>query len=140
MTTRPAMVLSAAALSLLLAGCGGPAPEAPRIPPTPPTARDTPPPDYPPLLACRGVGGESVLTISVGADGVPADIRVQRSSHPDLDAAAIEAVKRWQFNPGTANGQPASTRMQVPVRFTPPQLKPDACFLIEEQARRAAQG
>ena len=125
---------------LLAAGCGEQAPQPARVPPTQPMARDTPPPEYPVQLACAGIGGQSVLMINVGPDGVPSDIKVQRSSRPELDAAAVEAVRNWKFTPGTALGQPVSSRIQVPVTFTPPPIKPDACFAIEEQARRAAQG
>src|SRR5687768_661061 len=132
------LVLSTA---MLVAACGDAPPQAARIPPTQPMARDTPPPAYPELLACQGIGGQVVLFLQIGADGIPSNVRVQtRSRHAELDAAAVEAVRAWQFAPATAAGKPVPSKIQVPVTFTPPQVKPDACFALEEKARRAMQG
>lgn len=134
--------LRAAAIcaALAVSACGEAPPSAPRVPPTQPMARDTPPPEYPAELACDGIGGKVVLMLQIGQDGVPAEARVQTSSgRPALDAAAMEAVRAWRFVPGTAAGKPVATKIQVPVTFTPPQVKPDSCFALEEQRRRAGQ-
>ncbi|CAA9332399.1 MAG: Ferric siderophore transport system, periplasmic binding protein TonB [uncultured Lysobacter sp.] len=133
--------IAAIALTALIAGCGEAPPQAPHVPPTPPKARDTPPPAYPELLACQGIGGRVVLMLQVGPDGVPGDTRVkQRSAHAEFDAAALAAVRNWRFAPATAAGKPVATKIQVPVTFTPPTIKPDACFALEEKQRRAAGG
>lgn len=127
--------------ALLLGACGEAPPTAPRIPPTPPKAQETPPPAYPEALACEGVGGEVILMLQIGANGIPADVRVQkRSRHPALDASAVEAVRAWRFVPATAAGKPVATKIQVPVTFTPPPVKPESCFAFEERQRRASQG
>lgn len=134
----PVLALTSALLS---ASCGNTPPPAPRIPPTQPMAKDTPPPAYPKLLACQGVGGQVVLMLQLGVDGLPSDVRVQtRSRHADLDTAAVEAVRGWTFTPATAAGKPVPSKIQVPVTFTPPRVKPDACFALEEARRRALQG
>lgn len=130
----------AALLALALTACGdraGPAqPPAPR--PTPPVAVETPPPDYPETLACDGIGGRVVLAVTIGTDGRPSEIVVkQRSGQPALDEAATAAVRGWVFRPATAAGKPASTTIQVPVNFTPPQPRPDFCFVLDEERKRA---
>lgn len=131
----------ALALASIIAGCQGPSqqPTVPAIAPTNPAARDTPPPDYPLVVACAGIGGVVELDISLGADGKPVDIRVERSSgQPLLDAAARDGVRSWRFRPATRNGKPVSTRtMRIPVTFTPPTLRPDRCFVLDEQLKRA---
>ena len=34
-----------------------------------------------------------------------------------LDEKAIEAVKQWKFKPGTKDGKPAATQVQVEMSF-----------------------
>ena len=138
---RPALsglLLSALAL---LAACGDrdSAPPAPTLPrPTDPLAIDTPPPDYPLALACAGVGGEVVLVLSLDAKGMPADVRIESSSRQDaLDRAAVTAVRTWRFKPATRGGEPVSTRIRVPVKFTKPVMRPDRCFAFDEEQRRS---
>ena len=138
------LVLSVA---VLLAGCGDgeSAREVPAFPPptqplaaTQPLAVDTPPPDYPMELACAGVGGEVVLILSLDAKGVPADVQIEnRSRQPALDAAAVTAVRGWRFKPATNRGEPAPTKIRVPVKFTPPVMRPERCFAFDEEQRRA---
>ena len=126
--------------ALALAGCtsadgdaAAPAPAA-----TEPRAVDTPPPDYPLELACAGAGGQVVLVLSLDAQGLPAEVRVENSSRrPALDASAVAAVRSWRFKPATRRGQPVPTRIRVPVTFTPPVMRPDRCFAFDEEQRRA---
>ncbi|WP_386811147.1 energy transducer TonB [Lysobacter koreensis] len=130
---------AAAALAMLVA-CSGPqpAPGPSPIPATDPVAQDTPPPDYPLEVACAGVGGVVELHILLGANGTPGDIRIGRSSgQPLLDAAAREGVRSWRFRAATRGGQPVATRMKIPVTFTPPTMRPERCFVLDEQLKRA---
>jgi TonB family protein len=56
--------------------------------------------------------GKVVVHATVDKDGFPADIRITRgSSHPELDQAAIEYVRRNCFNP-------AESSVDVPVNFS----------------------
>jgi TonB family protein len=57
-----------------------------------------------------------VVTVSatIGADGVPREMRVIRSLDPELDQKAIECVGAWRFRPG------ASTAATIDVRFRLP--------------------
>lgn len=132
-------LLATAALATLLTACGqsSQAPATPAIAPTELAALKTPPPEYPIELACAGAGGKSVLKVVVGPQGTPTEVALIRSSgQPALDEAAQKRVREWQFKPATRNGQPVAQTIQVPVDFKPPQPRPDACFAIEERARR----
>ena len=124
---------------LLLAACGDrdPAPAtAPVPPPTEVAAIDTPPPQYPLELACAGVGGQSVLTVEVGTEGIPTRVVVLRSSGSgDLDRLAQEAVQGWKFRAATRGGQPVARTIQVPVNFNAPQVRPDECFALDAGRR-----
>ena len=91
-------------------------------------AQETPPPDYPPELACKQIGGQVVLDVSLAATGLPKEIRIARSSGVQtLDDLAITSVRKWKFKAATFRGKPASSMLQVPVTFTPPNPPPDGC-------------
>ena len=125
-----AVTLLAAAL---LPACGGSAPPAePVPPPTPVAAIDTPPPEFPLALACAGVGGQTLLSVEIGAEGRPTRIDLVRGSgNTELDALASQAVQGWTFRPATRAGPPVPQTIQVPVNFTPPAERPAECFALD---------
>lgn len=62
--------------------------------------------------------GVVVLTITVGTDGRPRDVRVARSLGLGLDEKAIESVKTWKFEPGrNKDGIPVAVQVNVEVDF-----------------------
>lgn len=129
---------AAGALSLaLLAGCGAGPGDLPPVPYTELRAVDTPPPAYPLAVACDDIGGQVILEVTVGTEGRPGKIRVMRGSGTEaLDVAAHEGVRHWRFTPATRGGQPIAKTLRVPVTFTPPTIRPDACFVLDEQRNR----
>lgn len=132
----PRIALLGLASLLLLAGCNqGADNQTPQILPTQPLAVKTPPPPYPAELACDNIGGQVGLIMKIGADGIPKNIRVEDGSgHPQLDRAAVDAVRTWVFQPGTSRGQPVETDLRVPVTFTPQDVDSDECIQYQEQA------
>lgn len=63
-------------------------------------AVSTPAPRYPADALRSGTSGEVLLEISVGTDGSVTDARVLRSNPPrTFDREALNAVKRWKFEP-----------------------------------------
>lgn len=134
MTRMPLRLLAIAVATAGLAACFEAPPPPPTVPPTQPLARNTPPPAYPEALACDGVGGQVVLQVEIGVDGRPASMRLLGSSgEAALDEAAIAAVRDWEFAPATRNGEPVTSRIQVPVTFSPPTPRPERCFVLDEQ-------
>jgi TonB family protein len=84
----------------------------------PPTPVSKPPPVYPGSLLGKGVGGKVTITCTVDASGRVTAARVKQSSgHAELDRAAIDAVNRWKFKPGTKAGKPATSTCVVPFSF-----------------------
>jgi protein TonB len=66
-----------------------------------------PTPAYPALVRQPGDGGVVMLNFLVGVDGAVIESRVETSSgHPHLDEAALRALSRCRFHPGTLNGKP----------------------------------
>lgn len=74
-------------------------------------------PVYPPLARQARVSGIVRVEATIGPDG-----RVKRATAlngpPLLRQSAVEAVQRWQYQPGKLNGQPVEVTTQVDVSFT----------------------
>jgi len=57
-------------------------------------------PDYPEVLRKSGAAGAITLRVDVGPDGKVKSAAIASSKMADLDAATLEAVKKWSFRPG----------------------------------------
>ena len=82
----------------------------------PPAVVSKPRPEYPDLARQAGVEGTVRLLVFVGVDGRVREAKVV-ASVPLLDAAALEAIRRWTFTPALANGHPVAVWVAVPVVF-----------------------
>jgi protein TonB len=74
-------------------------------------------PVYPAIAQSARVQGVVIVEATIGPDGKVQDARILRSI-PLLDAAALEAVKQWEYTPTTLNGVPVPVIMTVTVNFT----------------------
>jgi TonB family protein len=79
-------------------------------------------PRYPPELVKERIEGEVVLYAIIRKDGSIDSIQVMRSLDPQLDRNAIAALARWQFGPGTLDGQAVDVEAVVHVPFRAPAL------------------
>ena len=78
-------------------------------------------PTYPDRLSAAKVGGDVVLEAVIGTDGTVTDISVVSGADPELDAAAMEAVRQWEFSTTFLNCTPVDVHMTVNVAFVPGQ-------------------
>ncbi|NKN31663.1 energy transducer TonB [Marichromatium bheemlicum] len=77
-----------------------------------------PPPRYPRLARRRGLEGQVLIRVAVGADGrVGATTVIESSGHRLLDDAALRAVARWRFAPAWQAGRAVAAQLTVPVIF-----------------------
>lgn len=74
-------------------------------------------PIYPPAAVEARIQGSVVLQALVDKDGAVRDVRFV-SGPPILAAAAIDAIKQWQYRPADVNGQPFEWESLVTVKFT----------------------
>jgi TonB family protein len=74
-------------------------------------------PKYPERLSAAKVGGEVVLEAVIGTDGTVTEVSVVTGADPELDAAAIEAVRQWEFSTTFLNCTPVDVHMKVNVSF-----------------------
>jgi len=82
-----------------------------------PKAIFAPDPEYSEEARKAKYQGTVVLSLIVGADGVPRDIKIARSVGLGLDEKAIETVKTWKFEPGTKDGKAVATYATIEVAF-----------------------
>ena len=88
---------------------------------TPPSYRRAPAPAYPAAARAGKLAGTVLLRVSVSADGHAQSVAVRRSSgHAVLDAAAVRAVRAWEFEPARTGGLAVAALVEVPVRFVLP--------------------
>lgn len=74
-------------------------------------------PVYPSLARSARVQGTVVLSAIISKAGTIENLRVL-SGHPMLVAAAIDAVRQWQYRPYILNVQPIEVETQITVNFS----------------------
>jgi periplasmic protein TonB len=82
-----------------------------------PVALFAPDPEYSEEARKTKYQGTVVLWVVVGPDGRPHEMRVQRSLGMGLDQKALDAVKKWKFEPALKDGKPVAVQINVEVNF-----------------------
>jgi protein TonB len=73
-------------------------------------------PEYPEVARKARAEGKVILEIVVGRTGDVEGVRVLKSS-PLFDQAAIEAVRKWKYQPALQGGRPIKVYLTVRVEF-----------------------
>jgi protein TonB len=132
--------------SILGTGVAGPEAGPPPPPPAPPRSPEPPPPpappaplapvrvggavlvsklifqvapSYPPLARASRTQGVVILEAVITGEGTidPARLRIL-SGHPLLNQAAVDAVRKWRYQPTLLNGQPMEILSTITVNFS----------------------
>jgi TonB family protein len=75
-------------------------------------------PHYPESARRAGAQGITLLKVRVLENGKVGEIHIEKSAgHTDLDRAAVEAVKRWLFEPARMNRIAVAVWVLLPVKF-----------------------
>jgi TonB family protein len=74
-------------------------------------------PVYPVDAKTAKIQGKVTLTVTISKEGKVENIQVA-SGDPILAAAAVEAVRQWEYRPTLLNGDPVAVLTQVDVNFT----------------------
>ena len=82
-----------------------------------PRILDQPDPEYSEEARKAKYQGICILWTIIGPDGHPREVKVARSLGMGLDQKAIEAVKRWKFEPAMKDGKPVAVQINVEVTF-----------------------
>ncbi|MEO6064187.1 MAG: energy transducer TonB, partial [Lysobacterales bacterium] len=118
-------------------GAGAPAVQAPAY-------LMSTPPKYPRSAVMARASGNVLALVCIDSRGQPQAQKVIRSSgRSDLDRAATESIREWQFRPASCGGKRYDSWVAVPITFwvgssgrTPP--PPDPMFSRTECARDIA--
>ncbi len=82
-----------------------------------PRAIYDPEPEYSDEARRAKYQGIVVLRVVINRDGIPQNIRVAQTLGMGLDEKAIEAVRRWRFEPSRKNGLPVAVLVDIQVNF-----------------------
>lgn len=78
-----------------------------------------PAPVYPATSRAMGEQGKVFLHVFVSPQGDARSVEVHAGSgHQRLDAAAVDAVRRWKFVPARQGGEAVAAWVIVPISFT----------------------
>src|SRR5437764_1164385 len=74
-------------------------------------------PQYPEVARKARISGIVIVECIIDKGGTVRDVQVLKGLPFGLDQAAVEAVKKWKFKPGTLNGQPVDVIFNLTVNF-----------------------
>jgi periplasmic protein TonB len=85
---------------------------------TAPVKVHTPKPQYTELARRARIQGLVIVQAVIDKRGQVVDAEVLRGLPMGLDQAAVDAVRRWRFEPATLNGKPVDVYYSLSVTFT----------------------
>lgn len=91
---------------------------------TSPTVLSRVEPEYSPEAGLARLEGTVLIAVSVDRDGTIVDLQVLKPLGLGLDEAALDAVRRWKFSPGTVRGQASLLVAPVEIHFQLPSRAP----------------
>jgi TonB family protein len=72
---------------------------------------------YPPEARKRGIQGAVVMNLLIDESGKVRDVSLIEGPQTDLNAAAMEAAKGFQFTPALIQNKPVAVRIRYTYRF-----------------------
>jgi len=74
-------------------------------------------PDFSPDSKEAFVEGTVKISSIVTTDGIPTNLHVTSGLNAEEDRTAVEAVKKWRFDPGTKGGHAVKVHVTIEVDF-----------------------
>ncbi|HKS25035.1 MAG TPA: TonB family protein [Thermoanaerobaculia bacterium] len=74
-------------------------------------------PPYPELARRARLNGFVILECIIDQSGHIRDAKVLQSSFAAFEQPALDAIRQWEFAPGTLNGQPVNVQFNLTVSF-----------------------
>ena len=75
-------------------------------------------PIYPTAMKRANVRGNALAEFIVTKRGRVVRISIIEASHKEFEKPIIEALRRWQFEPGIKDDEAVNTRVRIPFNFT----------------------
>jgi TonB family protein len=82
-----------------------------------PRVLSDPDPEYSEEARQAKYQGTVVLWVVIDPEGRPRDVRVSRALGMGLDEKAVEAVRKWRFQPAMKDGHPVAVIVNIEVNF-----------------------
>jgi protein TonB len=76
-----------------------------------------PAPNYPFEMKRAGISGSVLVEFIVDTNGDVRNAFAVKSTNPEFEPAAVQAVSKWKFRAGRKGGRAVNSRMQVPIAF-----------------------
>ena len=90
----------------------------PALPPTHgPVVLSNPAPKIPSYLQTQDIHASVVIDFYVSSQGGVSPRLVGSSGNEELDAIALEAAKKWRFQPGQKDGKPVDAKVRLRILF-----------------------
>jgi TonB family protein len=83
----------------------------------PPKPIKTPDPPYPPSASRNGSMGDSIVSMTVQADGTATDFQLIGSASRSMDQSTLNTLQKWKFKPATCGTEPVVSDIEVIVSF-----------------------
>jgi TonB family protein len=88
-----------------------------------PQVRSWVPPVYPREAIDQKLDGRVQVRLIIDETGIVTKVRALRSSNKVFEAAAVESVQQWKFEPAVSDGRPASACVDITLPFRQADLK-----------------
>ena len=72
-------------------------------------------PDYTEDWVRARTAAQATVLLTIEEEGTVSDVILEVCSKPDFGAAAVDAVKKYRFDPITSHGKPARVRIRIAV-------------------------
>ena len=74
-------------------------------------------PKYPEEYRLARISGIVIVEAAISETGTVGDVRLLKSVAPEMDMAAIHAVRQWTFQPATQDGKPVPVLFNLTINF-----------------------
>ncbi len=78
---------------------------------------------YPPIAIEKKLEGKVVVSAFIDTLGKVAEIKVESSTEPIFNDAALDAVRATQFDPARFNGYKVAKWITIPISFAKPRIR-----------------
>jgi protein TonB len=83
-----------------------------------PTKLSAPQPQYTEIARKARIQGVVIVQAIINKQGNVTDVKVLKGLPMGLDQSAVEAIRKWKFEPATLNGKPVDVYYNLTVNFT----------------------
>lgn len=83
-----------------------------------PNKISAPQPQYTEIARKARIQGVVIVQAIINKQGNVTDVKVLKGLPMGLDQAAVEAIRKWRFEPATLNGKPVDVYYNLTVNFT----------------------